>query len=155
MKFIATIAALATAATVASVELPPPGNFSSCDSYPKQLALTTFTLSPSPMCVGKQACYTATGTLNTGIVDGATLRISGRYLGRLFYNDNANLCDALIAGGHKNCTIPAGPVTLRICRNVRPNLVPNIRILFQVEAVNGDGGNLFCQKETNSAVLGC
>ncbi|OAQ22937.1 hypothetical protein K457DRAFT_25588 [Linnemannia elongata AG-77] len=152
MKLIATTAALATAAAIVSAELPHPGNFSSCASGPTQLALDSFTLSPSPMCIGKEFCYTATGTLNTAIVEGGTLSIMGRFLGRLIYTDNADLCDALAAGGHKDCAIPAGPVTLKMCRILRPNFPPNWKTSFQVAAVSGDGGTLFCQAETNYAV---
>ncbi|OAQ27821.1 hypothetical protein K457DRAFT_20826 [Linnemannia elongata AG-77] len=152
MKFITAITALATAAAVASAELPPPGNFSNCANSFARLALTNFTLSPLPMCIGKEFCYTATGTLNTGIINGATLSITGRFLGRLGYTDNANLCDALAAGGHKDCAIPAGPVTLKICRKLKLNMPPNIRMKFEVSAVNGDGGTLFCQTSTSHAL---
>ncbi|KAH7041808.1 hypothetical protein BKA57DRAFT_472717 [Linnemannia elongata] len=154
MKLITAITALATAAAVACA-LPPPGNFSSCDSYPKQLALTSFTINPSPVCIGKKFCYTATGNLSSSIIDGATLSTTVRYLNRLVYNDNANLCDALAAGGHKGCPIPAGPVTLKICREMRLNFLPNVPMKFEASAVNGDGGTLFCQTATNYGVLGC
>ncbi|KAK5808526.1 hypothetical protein F5H01DRAFT_352259 [Linnemannia elongata] len=152
MKFIATIAALATAAAVASAELPPPSNFSSCASSSTQLALTSFTLSPSPLCPGKEFCYTATGNLSTTLFGDAALSTTARFLGRLAYTDNANLCDALVAGGHKGCPIPAGPVTLKICRTLHPNFLPNIQMKFQVSAVNGDGGTIFCQTATSHAL---
>ncbi|KAF9271879.1 hypothetical protein BGZ88_005503 [Linnemannia elongata] len=152
MKFLTAITALATSAAVASA-FPPPGNFSNCASGPTQLALTNFTLSPSYLCIGKEFCYTATGTLNTGIINGATLSITGRYLGRLFYTDHdANLCDALAVGGHKDCAIPAGPVTLKICRKLKPNMPPNIGTVFQANAVNGDGNIIFCQTASNYGV---
>ncbi|KAF9318549.1 hypothetical protein BGZ91_005142 [Linnemannia elongata] len=151
MKFNTAITALATAAAVASA-LPPPGNFSICASGPTQLALTSFTLSPSPMCIGKEFCYTATGNLSTSIIDDATLSITGRWYGRLVYTDNANLCDALAAGGHKGCPISAGLVTLKICRKLKLNLPPNIGMVFQANAVNGDGISIFCQTATNYGV---
>ncbi|OAQ27819.1 hypothetical protein K457DRAFT_20824 [Linnemannia elongata AG-77] len=128
MKFIATITALTTAAAVTSAEfqMPPPSNFSSCASGPTQLALTSFTVSPSPMCIGEESCYTASGTLNTGIIDGARLSVTGRWLGRLVYTNSANLCDVIAAGDHKGCPIPAGPVTLKICRKMMPGHPPPV-----------------------------
>ncbi|KAG0076673.1 hypothetical protein BGZ90_008357 [Linnemannia elongata] len=132
MKFITAITALATAAAVASAEfqIPPPSNFSSCASGPTQLALTSFTLSPSPLCRGKEFCYTAPGNLSASIIDGATMSTTARFLGRLVYTDNANLCDTLVASGHKGCPIPAGSVTLRICRTLHPNFAPNPHYLL-------------------------
>ncbi|KAF9126073.1 hypothetical protein BG015_004778, partial [Linnemannia schmuckeri] len=58
---------------------------------------------------------------------------------------NANLCDALTAGNHSDCNVPAGPITLKICRTLKPSHFLKVGIQFQTELVNGDGGIIYCQ----------
>ncbi|KAG0262773.1 hypothetical protein BGZ95_003962 [Linnemannia exigua] len=117
-------------------------------SGPVQYAGTNYTVTPSPMCIGKDVCLTASGTLSTDIIEGSTYSFIGRYLGRLFYVDsNKDLC-ALLAASGTPCPVPAGAFNLKVCLLLRPNLPPNWPVEYQFEAINGDGGRLFAQKTT-------
>ncbi|KAK3837656.1 MAG: hypothetical protein JOS17DRAFT_813462 [Linnemannia elongata] len=152
MKFLAVTAALVTAAVV-TAELPPPENFTDCATTPTQLTLTSFTVSPSPLCLKQQFCYTATGTLNAPLLKGSTISIYGRYLNRLVYTDYLiDLCAALTAGGHTDCNVPAGPVSLKLCRPVRNSFWANVPTQFQTLLTNGDGSIILCQTQRNYAV---
>ncbi|KAG0289979.1 hypothetical protein BGZ96_006519 [Linnemannia gamsii] len=129
MKLIATITAIAAVSMATTVALPPPGPFANCTAGPTQLTLTDYSLSPSPFCIGKQFCCTATGTLDSPIVQGGELMAIGRYLNRIVYSYRIDLCDALKAGGHTTCNIPAGPVILKICGIMSLNYWSNVRKL--------------------------
>ncbi|KAF9120719.1 hypothetical protein BGW39_011139 [Mortierella sp. 14UC] len=147
MKIAASIAVLATAVLSFVSAQTGPVDLANCATGPTQLTATSFSITPVPMCITKPYCITATGTLSTEIknVDeyNATFAVTGRYLGRLIYTDNKNLCDLLAESGQP-CPIPAGPVTLKICNNLKQNLPPNIGYAFQFNSVNTDGGVIFC-----------
>ncbi|KAG0283300.1 hypothetical protein BGZ96_012334 [Linnemannia gamsii] len=140
MKFIAALTTLVLAA-VASAQMPTPYN---CATGPTQIAITSFTLDPYPLCINKMVCASGTGTLSTPVVDGATLSITGRYLGRLVYTDNHDLCSLLASQGFA-CPMPTTMTSITACVLVKPNAPPNIGVALRVVAVNGDGGTLFCQ----------
>ncbi|KAF9338472.1 hypothetical protein BGZ91_008747 [Linnemannia elongata] len=80
MKFIAALATLVLAAVASGQTMPTPYN---CATGPTQIAITSFTLSPYPLCINQMVCATGTGTLSTPVIQGSTLSITGRYLGRL------------------------------------------------------------------------
>ncbi|KAK3805428.1 MAG: hypothetical protein JOS17DRAFT_823147 [Linnemannia elongata] len=141
MKFIAAVAALVVAA-VANAQVP----FTNCASGPTQIAITQFTIAPYPLCIGKNVCAEGTGTLSTPVIAGATLSITGRYLGRLVYTDNHDLCDLMAKQDPPQpCPIPTTVKSIKSCVLVKPNAPPNIAVDLQVSAINGDGGTLFCQ----------
>ncbi|KAF9155867.1 hypothetical protein BG015_008229 [Linnemannia schmuckeri] len=145
MKFIAAIAALVVAA-VANAQVP----FTNCASGPTQIAIQTFSIAPYPLCINQNVCATGTGILNTPVIAGSTLSITGRYLGRLVYTDNHDLCTLMASQGFP-CPLPTTMTSITACVLVKPNAPPNIGVALQVVAVNGDGGTLFCQAATVTA----
>ncbi|KAG0377578.1 hypothetical protein BGX24_005853 [Mortierella sp. AD032] len=94
-----------------------------------------------------KVCATGTGTLSTPVIQGAKLAISGRYLGRLVYTDNQDLC-ALMASQGFTCPLPTTMTAITACVLVKPNAPPNVGVALTVQATNGDGGLLFCQSAT-------
>ncbi|KAG0275108.1 hypothetical protein BGZ95_009178 [Linnemannia exigua] len=151
MKFTASLAVLSTA--FVSAVLAQTGSFedfSQCASYPTQMALSYFKLSPFPMCINKTYTLTATGYASEPIVNGATLAVTGRYLGRLVYTDKKTF-EELLAPSGQSIPIPAGPVTLDLSLLLKPNRPPNVLFHFQFVATNGDGALLFCQAAGLSA----
>ncbi|KAF9117093.1 hypothetical protein BGW39_002483 [Mortierella sp. 14UC] len=145
MKVNASFVILATAAlAVVSAQTGPFTSFADCVTSPTQLTTTSFSLAPVPMCIAKPYCLTTTGTLSTAIIAGAKLAILGKYLQRVVYIDNRDLCTVLAANGTP-CPVAAGPITLNMCINVKPNFWPNVPTNFQFQAVNGDGNILFCK----------
>ncbi|KAF8933399.1 hypothetical protein BGZ47_010882 [Haplosporangium gracile] len=146
MKFIAAFVAL-VAASVVNAQSPA---FTNCAAAP-QMAVTGFTVSPYPLCINKQVCATVTGTSTTPIDGDATLAVTGRYLGRLVYTDNQDLCTVLGASGHP-CPVPITTNQVTACILVKPNAPPNIGVALTITATNGDGGVIFCQTATVTAV---
>ncbi|KAF9923380.1 hypothetical protein FBU30_006562 [Linnemannia zychae] len=147
MKFIAAFAALLAASAV-NAQSPP---FTSCATTPTQMTVTGFTLNPYPLCINKPVCATVTGSLNTPIIDGAKIAITGRYLGRLVYTDNQDLCPILAASGLP-CPVATTATTVTACVLVKPSAPPNVGVSLQILATNGDGGVIFCQTATVTAV---
>ncbi|KAF9546550.1 hypothetical protein EC957_009627 [Mortierella hygrophila] len=145
MKFIAAVAAILVAA-VANAQVP----FTNCATGPTQIAIDNFSISPYPLCINQNVCAEGTGTLSTPVIEGATLSITGRYLGRLVYTDNHDLC-ALMATQGQPCPILTNVNSIKSCVNVKPSAPPNIAVALQVSAINGDGGTLFCQAATVTA----
>ncbi|KAF8946802.1 hypothetical protein BGZ47_011388 [Haplosporangium gracile] len=146
MKFTAAFAALAVVAlSSVSAQYTKLVNGT---AYPTQYQTTGYSISPSPLCITKPFCLTATGTLSAPIVEGANYAITGRYLGRTIYTDKHDLCPLLASSGQA-CPIPAGPYNLNLCVNVKPNLPPKINYEYQFLATNGNGGTLFSQKTPN------
>ncbi|KAF9273193.1 hypothetical protein BGZ68_001729, partial [Mortierella alpina] len=92
MKFITAIAALFVA-TVANAQVP----FTNCATGNTDIVIDTFSISPYPLCVGKEVCATGTGVLSTPVIAGAKLSIVGKYLGRIVYTDNHDLCTLMAA----------------------------------------------------------
>ncbi|KAG0373838.1 hypothetical protein BGX24_011177 [Mortierella sp. AD032] len=104
------------------------------------------------MCINKTYTLTAIGNALKPINVGAKLAVTGRFLGRLVYTDNKSLEEVLAPSG-QSLPIPAGPVALNLTLLLKPNRPPNMSIAFQFYASNGDGGNLFCQSASLSAVI--
>ncbi|KAF9539598.1 hypothetical protein EC957_005215 [Mortierella hygrophila] len=146
MKFIAAFVAL-VAASVVNAQSP---TFTNCAAAP-QMAVTSLTLDPYPLCINENVCATITGTSTTPIDGDATLAITGRYLGRLVYTDNQDLCSVLAASGHA-CPVPITTTEVTACILVKPNAPPNIGVALTITATNGDGGIIFCQTATVTAV---
>ncbi|KAF9131427.1 hypothetical protein BGW39_001807 [Mortierella sp. 14UC] len=143
MKFTIAFAALATVA-VSSVSAQYT-NLVNAAAGPIQYAGSNYTINPSPMCIGREFCLTATGILSAPLMEGARLAIIGKYLGRHFYTDNGDLCSLLAASGTP-CPIPAGAFNLKLCRLIKPNLPPNWPVEYQFEATNRDYSLIFAQK---------
>ncbi|KAF9122432.1 hypothetical protein BGW39_009735 [Mortierella sp. 14UC] len=143
MKFIAALVALVA---VSAVNAQSP-SFTNCATTPTQMTVSGFSVAPYPLCINKNVCATVSGVLSTPIVAGAKLAITGRYLGRLVYTDNQDLCTVL--GG---CPVPVTTTTVTACVLVKPNAPPNVGVSLQIVATNGDGGLLFCQSAVVTAV---
>jgi hypothetical protein len=76
-----------------------------------------------PMCITQSVCFTATGSLLAPIMDGTNLTqtsLIGKYLGRVLYREEHNLCDNLTAQG-QSCPIPVGTTSLKTCFSIHPN----------------------------------
>ncbi|KAG0302803.1 hypothetical protein BGZ97_002165 [Linnemannia gamsii] len=115
------------------------------------MTVTGFSVDPYPLCINKPVCATVTGTSTTPIDGDATLAITGRYLGRLVYTDNQDLCAVLGASGHP-CPVPVTTNQVTACVLVKPNAPPNIAVALTITATNGDGGIIFCQTATVTAI---
>ncbi|KAF9577596.1 hypothetical protein BGW38_007098, partial [Lunasporangiospora selenospora] len=134
------IAVLATIAAVASSV-----QAASCANGPTQFTLTSYTSTPSPPCRGKPICFSINGVLDTPIIEGSTFSIAGRYLGRLVYTDNHDLCK-LLADQGTPCPLPITTTDAKVCVNVKPNAPINVGANVTVTARNGDGGILWCEE---------
>ncbi|KAF9081134.1 hypothetical protein BGX27_005059, partial [Mortierella sp. AM989] len=141
MKFFAAIVAL-VAASVANAQVP----WTNCATAPA-MTVTYFSVTPYPACLGKQGCFTATGTLNNPVIAPATLSIVGKYFGQTVYTDNHDFC-ALLAATGQPCPIPITMTSVTVCVLVKPNAPVGIPITLTVSATNGDGRVLFCQRAT-------
>ncbi|KAF9919939.1 hypothetical protein FBU30_010347 [Linnemannia zychae] len=151
MKFTTFIAALFIAAVAKAQTMPPVTN---CATTPTQIQITSFTLDPYPLCINELVCASGTGTLSTPVIEGAKLAITGRYLGRLVYTDNQDLC-ALLASQGFQCPIPTSMTSITACVLVKPSAPPNVGVALQVLATNGDGGVLFCQAANGVVATNC
>ncbi|KAG0238804.1 hypothetical protein BGW41_008015 [Actinomortierella wolfii] len=153
MKFVAAVASLliAAAAVVSGQTMPAPYN---CATGPTQIDIETFTLDPYPLCIGQSVCATGSGTLSTPVIQGAHLSITGKFLGRIVYTDNHDLC-ALLSSQGFDCPIPTTMTSITSCVQVKPNAPANIPVLLTVSATNGDGGVLFCQAANGVIAKNC
>ncbi|KAG0225308.1 hypothetical protein BGW42_004489, partial [Actinomortierella wolfii] len=103
MRLYVAIAALFAAAVTSAQEVPM---IEACNgNNPVQLELEQFSVSPFPMCAGKDLCITATGNLSKPIANGARLSATGYYLKRVFYAYGGDLCELMAAQGQP-CPIP-------------------------------------------------
>ncbi|KAF9132450.1 hypothetical protein BG015_003704 [Linnemannia schmuckeri] len=150
MKFTTALAVLATAVISAvSAQTGTYTDLSNCpNAGPTGYAATNVTISPSPLCISKPFCLTATGILSTPITEGAEYVITGRWLGRVLYTDVHDLCSLLAANG-QSCDVPAGPFNLKLCVDLKPHYPNGWVFDFQFHANNGDGNLLFCQSTPN------
>ncbi|KAF9399984.1 hypothetical protein BGZ76_007808 [Entomortierella beljakovae] len=130
MKFIAAIASLAFIAIAQSQDAP--ANWTSCASGQTQLEVTSFITEPYPFCVGEQVCGNIVGTLNTPIIEGAKVSITGRYLGKIVYTDNQDFCAALAAQGTP-CPVPTSVTSLRACVTVKPETPAGVSISSSID----------------------
>ncbi|KAF8925725.1 hypothetical protein BGZ58_000526 [Dissophora ornata] len=140
-SFTAAIAALACFTVAAAQTMPPITN---CATGATDLTITTFTLAPYPLCINKDVCATGTGQLSAPVTQGATLAIQGKYLGRVVYTDNQDLCTLLGAQG-LSCPIPVTLTSITACVLVKSTAPANVPVALTVLATNGDNNILFCQ----------
>ncbi|KAF9346042.1 hypothetical protein BGX34_004231 [Mortierella sp. NVP85] len=149
MKFFAAVAALALAA-VANAQSPP---FTSCApaGVTPELTIATFSLTPYPLCIGQYVTATGTGTLSAPVTSGAKLAIIGRYLGRVVYTDNQDLC-TLTATAGLPCPIAQTTTSITVDVLVKTTAPANVPVALQVSATNGNGNLLFCQAATVTAI---
>ncbi|KAK3836509.1 MAG: hypothetical protein JOS17DRAFT_787679 [Linnemannia elongata] len=125
--------------------------FTNCATGPTVMAVTSFAVIPEPLCINHNMCATATGTLSDNIWGQAKYVITGRYLGRLVYTDNHDLCAILDLSG-RPCPIPKTVTSLTTCTLVKPNAPSNIAMAMTFLATNGDGNTIYCQSATLTAV---
>ncbi|KAG0006755.1 hypothetical protein BGZ65_004246 [Modicella reniformis] len=133
MKFFAAIAVLAVAA-VAKAQSPV---FSNCSGG-------------VPLSMSMTVCASITGTLNNPITAGSTLSTIGRYLGRIVYNDNHDLCTVLNAAGLP-CPVSPPQSYVNACILVLTTAPASIPVVLTIQAVNGNGNLIFCQRSTVTA----
>ncbi|KAG9324918.1 hypothetical protein KVV02_008480 [Mortierella alpina] len=150
MKITASFVAFVALASTAAGQM----NYTNCASGPTQFQMTSATWSPSPACIGKDICAVGTGTLDTPIIEGATLSLTARYLGRLVYTDNHDFCAVLAAQGTP-CPVAAGAAVLKGCVKIKENVPPNVAAVFKTVAVNGDGGTIFCAEVDKAMASTC
>ncbi|KAG0327320.1 hypothetical protein BG004_002791 [Podila humilis] len=146
MKFFAAVAALLVA-TVANAQQP---TWTNCATGPTDLAITTFSVSPYPLCVNQNVCASGTGVLATDVIAPAKLSISGKYLGRVVYTDNQDLC-AITAAAGLPCPISQNETSITACVLVKPTAPTGINVQLTVTAINGNNNVLFCQAATVTA----
>ncbi|KAG0293200.1 hypothetical protein BGZ97_005393 [Linnemannia gamsii] len=146
MKFTTAVTILATAVISAvSAQDGVYTTFKDCSTgSPTDFTATSVSISPSPLCISKPFCLTASGTLTAPITQGASYVITGRWLGRVVYTETHDLCTLLAANG-QNCDVPAGPFTLNLCVDVKANYPAGWVFDFQFHAINGNNELLFCQ----------
>ncbi|KAG0250543.1 hypothetical protein DFQ27_009368 [Actinomortierella ambigua] len=147
MKFSAAAATLAVAAVV-SAQQP---TWTSCATGATDMAVTSFSVAPYPLCVGKPVCATIGGTLSSPI-SGTTagLSIIGKYLNRVVYTDSKNLCEILANTEHP-CPVDTTVTSVVACIDVKPTAPVGIPVQLEVKATNGNGNVIFCQKATVTA----
>ncbi|KAF8928701.1 hypothetical protein EDD21DRAFT_407065 [Dissophora ornata] len=138
MKFIAAITALVVAA-VANAQ-----TWTNCATGATDLTISSFSVSPYPLCISQNVCASGTGLLNAPVTSGATLAIQGKYLGRVVYTDNQDLC-ALTASQGVPCPIAVTVTSITACVLVKSTAPANVPVSLTVLATNGDGNVLFCQ----------
>ncbi|KAF8980519.1 hypothetical protein CPC16_000930 [Podila verticillata] len=144
MKFFAVIVALAFAALV-STQTPV---ITSCATPgTTDLIINSFTISPYPLCINQNVCATGTGTLLTDVIAPAKLAISGKFLGRVVYTDNQDLC-AITAAAGMPCPIDTTHTSITACVLVKPSAPANVNVQLTVQATNGNNRILFCQAAT-------
>ncbi|KAF9915159.1 hypothetical protein BX616_006783 [Lobosporangium transversale] len=144
MKVLSVIVGLALAAVSQAADMPAL-NFTSCAPSTTGLTLTALpVLEPYPLCIGKEYCLTLTGQLNTDITQGSRLSVIGRWVGRIVYTDNQDLCTLLAAQGTP-CPVASTTSSIKLCTPMKSNFWANVQTHFQFSATNGDGDLLFCQ----------
>ncbi|KAF9391060.1 hypothetical protein CPB97_007679, partial [Podila verticillata] len=108
------------------------------------MTVTSFSVTPYPLCINKNMCITATGTLNTPVIAPTKLAILGKYLGRIVYTDNQDFC-AILSSAGTPCPVPINLTSLTLCVLVKPSFPSDIPIQMTFQTVNGNGHILFCQ----------
>ncbi|KAK3806072.1 MAG: hypothetical protein J3Q66DRAFT_359422 [Benniella sp.] len=149
MKFFAAVAALALAA-VANAQSP---FFTSCSpaGVTPEMSVISLSLNPYPLCIGQIVTATATGVLSAPVTDGSKLAIIGRYLGRVVYTDNQDLCGLASTSG-LSCPIATSVSSITVQVLVKNTAPANVPVALQISATNGNGNLLFCQQATVTAV---
>ncbi|KAI8604340.1 hypothetical protein EDD21DRAFT_441263 [Dissophora ornata] len=145
MKFFTALLILLIAA-FASAQSPL---FSNCTADTTDLTVTSFTMTPYPLCINQNVCITITGTLSEPITSGAALSMQGKYLSRVVYADRQDLCTVLAASGY-SCPIPATTTSITFCLLVT-STIPNVPVILKIQATNGNDYPLFCVSSTITA----
>ncbi|KAG0234081.1 hypothetical protein BGW42_006947 [Actinomortierella wolfii] len=153
MKFCAIIATLFAAVIASAQDVPSFIHCTGLGNVVPQLTIEQFIIAPYPLCIGQSVCTTGKGQLSTPVIEGAQLSITGKFLGRIVYTDNYDLCTLMAGQGHP-CPIPTTLTSLTSCINVKPNAPAGINVKLEVMATNGDGNLLFCQ-EANVIAKNC
>ncbi|KAK3825349.1 MAG: hypothetical protein J3Q66DRAFT_365139 [Benniella sp.] len=145
MKLFAAVATLILA-TFATAQSPM---FIGCGAFPEILVDFLF-LNPYPLCVGKTVTITVIGSISTPILDRSTLKISGRYLGRIVYWDNTHDLCSLLAFTGNPCPVPTSQYALSMDVLVKSTFPKNVPVDLYIEAFNGGDltRRLFCQVAT-------
>ncbi|KAG0018448.1 hypothetical protein BGZ81_010237 [Podila clonocystis] len=147
MKFFTAVATLVIAA-VANAQAPV---WTDCaPAGTADLTINTFSVTPYPLCIGQNVCASGTGVLSAPVIAPAKLAISGKYLGRVVYTDNQDLC-AISAAAGQPCPIPITVTSITACVLVKTSAPANIDVQLTVQANNGNNHILFCQKATVQA----
>ncbi|KAF9158513.1 hypothetical protein DFQ27_003588 [Actinomortierella ambigua] len=148
MKVTAALASLLFTAAVTTAQQP---TWSSCATGATDMTITSFSVAPYPLCVGKPVCAEIHGT-NTAPIDGSTavLSVIGKYLNRVVYTDSKNLCQVL-ANASLPCPVAVGTPYVKACIDVKPTAPVGIPVSLEVKATNGNGNVIFCQKATVTA----
>ncbi|KAF9120720.1 hypothetical protein BGW39_011140 [Mortierella sp. 14UC] len=146
MQFAATLTILASAVlSVVSAQGEAYTSLSTCaNAVPIEYNASNFSISPSPLCINKPFCLSASGSLAAPITQGAEYTVTGRWLGRVVYSDKHDLC-ALLAANGTPCPTAAGAFNLNICVNAKSNLPAGYVFDFQFDAINGNNELIFCQ----------
>ncbi|KAF9404009.1 hypothetical protein BGX21_003897 [Mortierella sp. AD011] len=137
MKFFAAIITL-IAATVVKADQP---TWTSCNST-ADLTVSSFSVDPYPLCVGKNVCATIVGTLSAPITAPSTLSIVGTYFGVTIYKQFVDLC-ALVS-----CPVAQNTTTLEVCFPFLSTIPTGIPFVYTFSAANGNEDSLFCQTAT-------
>lgn len=104
-----------------------------------EFTVSTFSLSPYPLCINQNVCASATGQLSVVITQGATLSIIGRFLGRIVYTDIQDLCALLAAAGYP-CPVAMTRTTITVCILVKPN-APAVSEISMLAPLRGVSNN--------------
>ncbi|KAF9120721.1 hypothetical protein BGW39_011141 [Mortierella sp. 14UC] len=150
MKFTSVLAVVACVIAASAQSTGAFTNFIDCGGKAVQLFLEDFSLNPSPMCIGKEICLTATGELADDILPGATLEIFGKHLGQVVYSDKIDLCQAL-AANDQACPVPYTARLFKICLKLKPTYLQGSATQFDFIATNGNQMTLFCQRALDRA----
>ncbi|KAK3825346.1 MAG: hypothetical protein J3Q66DRAFT_384571 [Benniella sp.] len=143
MKLFAAIVTLILATLIAAQQPV----FTNCAASTAEFTVASFSIFPHPACVSQNVCVTITGMLSAPITAGAKVTIVGRYLGRVVYTDNQDLC-ALSAAQGNPCPLPVSLTSLTVCVLVKTNAPVGIPVTISISATNGNGNPLFCQSAT-------
>ncbi|KAI9235022.1 MAG: hypothetical protein BYD32DRAFT_489228 [Podila humilis] len=163
MKFLSAIATLAVLAVTQAVQegpIPTATAAPTATSTPTPLPLypissncatgytdqnvTDFSLTPSEYCIGKPYTVTTTGSLSDDIIEGGSLHVIVRYINRIVYAENHDLCTLLAAAGTP-CPVAKTTNALSFTFTPKTFLPSGIPFAYQYQATNGNGYNLFCR----------
>ncbi|KAF9331734.1 hypothetical protein BG006_005426 [Podila minutissima] len=112
MKFSTLASAAVAFALQVQVALAGP-TFTNCASSQADQNITDFSISPDPLCIGKNYTLTATGSLPTAVIAPAKLMVQETFRGRVVYTDNHDFC-RLLADAGTPCPIATTTSTLSV-----------------------------------------
>lgn len=116
---------------VAAVAAQGPGTiFTSCATPgTTEQTVANFMIS-APYCAGHNYTLTSTGPLSGPIFEPAKLAITGKFLGRVIYADNMDMCPLLAEAGTP-CPVATTVTSLSLQRLLKPSFPANVRYYFQ------------------------